>query len=220
MEKKPRKLNDSQRQMMTDFLDNHKEAEPQQLIEALKSINSGVIAIIMTIIVLEIKAPEAHYSYSIFVHEISIFIITFLLIANFWYDLHQIFAYFITKPSKIDVIVNFLFLAAMSLIPITTKWVMDKPTTFAVINYGMVFFLANLFKYILEIVGMNETFPHFNLTNDKTIWRALMHAGALLLLNLALIIISCFNVTLGIILYLLFPIITFIWPYRHVHHLQ
>lgn len=217
--KKSKKLSSSQRRKIENFLDAHREAEPKKLIANLNNINNGVIAIIMTIIVLEIKAPLSSNSYTSFIHEIAIFIITFLVIANFWYDLHQIFSYFITRPTKIDVVVNFMFLAAMSLIPITTEWVIHRPSTFAVMNYGIILFCANLFKYLLEIIGMNETFPHYNLRNDRTIKKALKHAGFLPLLNVAVIIVSYFCAPVGIALYLMFPLFTFIWPYRHFHHL-
>lgn len=87
------------------------QKEPERLREHVETFNDAVIAIIITIIVLQIQPAFKTSQYLEFLGNIVIFIIAFFIIADFWYDLHLAFSYFIFKPDKITAICNFCLLA-------------------------------------------------------------------------------------------------------------
>lgn len=87
------------------------QKEPERLREHLETFNDAVIAIIITIIVLQIQPAFKTSQYLEFLGNIVIFIIAFFIIADFWYDLHLAFPYFIFKPDKITAICDFCLLA-------------------------------------------------------------------------------------------------------------
>ena len=100
--------------------------EPESLREHLQAFNDGVMAIIITIIVLEIQPALHEIHYQQFISNIAVFLITFFIVADFWYDLHLSFSYYIFKPSKAIAILDFFFLADLSLLPVMTKWIMAE----------------------------------------------------------------------------------------------
>ena len=97
--------------------------------ESLQAFNDGVMAIIITIIVLEIQPALHEIHYQQFISNIAVFLITFFIVADFWYDLHLSFSYYIFKPSKAIAILDFFFLADLSLLPVMTKWIMAENET-------------------------------------------------------------------------------------------
>lgn len=107
--------------------------------EHLQTFNDDVMAIIITIIVLEIQPALNEVHYDLFLRSIGIFLITFFIVADFWYDLHLIFSFYIFKPGKATAIIDFIFLADLSLLPVMTKWIMSEHSTFSVANFGIFF---------------------------------------------------------------------------------
>lgn len=126
--------------------------EPERLWEHLQAFNDGVMAIIITIIVLEIQPAIHEVHYEQFIANIIVFLITFFVVADFWYDLHLAFSYYIFKPTKTIAILDFFFLADLSLLPVMTKWIMAESSTFAVANFGIVFLIAKIFGIFNSIL--------------------------------------------------------------------
>ena len=122
------------------------EQAASKLADHLTTFNDGVIAIIITIVVLEIEAPVADRAYGNFIEQIGIFLISFFVVANFWYEMHKNFSHFIWKASKWTMICDFCFLASLSLIPVMTKWLMDHLSMLAVVNFGIVYFMVQTFE--------------------------------------------------------------------------
>lgn len=77
--------------------------------------------------------------------------------ADFWYDLHLSFSYYIFKPSKAIAILDFFFLADLSLLPVMTKWIMAENSSFAVANFGIVFLIAKILEYLIQYFGAKNT---------------------------------------------------------------
>ena len=147
-------------------------------------LNTGVIAIIMTIIVLEIQPPTNLVHYADFLHDIGIFFITFLIVGKFWYDLHNSYAYHIYRPGKSIAIVDLLLLGTLSLMPVMAKWVMLTPSSISIANYGVVFLVANLLLAILQILGFRDT---FEIDSKTTIRITILRTGVAIVFNLILI---------------------------------
>ena len=103
------KFSDEEKQKLADMQEQFKAAqkeEPTNLREHLQAFNDGVIAIIITIIVLEIQPAINEVHYQGFLSDIAVFLITFFIVADFWYDLHLSFSYYIFRPTKTVAIMN------------------------------------------------------------------------------------------------------------------
>ena len=89
----------------------------------LEAFSDGVIAIILTIMVLELKSPESADPHAL-LHEWPIFIsyvISFFYVAVYWINHHHLFH----RVKRVDLPIlwtNILVLFCMSLIPFFTEW--------------------------------------------------------------------------------------------------
>ena len=79
------------------------------MIAHLSTLNDGVIAIFITVMMLEIPFPTSEKSYREFVWSILIFLVSFFIVADFWYDNKRIFEA-ITRADHLVIVSNFLFL--------------------------------------------------------------------------------------------------------------
>lgn len=188
--------------------------EPESLHEHLQAFNDGVMAIIITIIVLEIQPALHEVHYQQFINNIIVFLITFFIVADFWYDLHLAFSYYIFKPSKTIAILDFFFLADLSLLPVMTKWIMAETSIFAVANFGIVFLIAKILEYLIQYFGARKTAKYSQIMNIIISRSFIRKMTVTLFLNVILIILSLFNAKLAMILYLVIPVISFLFPVK------
>ncbi|WEB60816.1 TMEM175 family protein [Lactobacillus crispatus] len=181
--------------------------------ESLQAFNDGVMAII-TIIVLEIQPALHEIHYQQFISNIAVFLITFFIVADFWYDLHLSFSYYIFKPSKAIAILDFFFLADLSLLPVMTKWIMAENSSFAVANLGIVFLIAKILEYLIQYFGAKNTARYSQIMRIIISRSFIRKMTVTLFLNVILIILSLFNAKLAMILYLIVPVISFLFPVK------
>lgn len=185
---------------------------PRQMKPGLENLNDGVIAIIMTIILLEIPMPKAGYGgYFYFIRNIAVFLVSFFIVAEFWYENRQ-FLMLVQKASKKIVVLNFLFLATLSMIPILTKWLMQTPNRLAAVTYGVVQLLVQLFNYWIFYSGQQQTFrdqQSYRLFFDRIIVLRLIST---LGVNLLLIILAILSPNFSIVAYIASPIISLLYP--------
>lgn len=189
--------------------------EPERLWEHLQAFNDGVMAIIITIIVLEIQPAIHEVHYEQFIANIIVFLITFFVVADFWYDLHLAFSYYIFKPTKTIAILDFLFLADLSLLPVMTKWIMAESSTFAVANFGIVFLVAKILEYLIQYFGAKKTAKYSQIMNIIISRSFIRKVAVTLFLNVILIILSLFIPKIAMILYLVIPVTSFLFPVKH-----
>lgn len=126
--------------------------------ERFNAFNDGVMAIIITIMVLDLHIPEAFTvdALATFGKDIFTYFASFLLVANRWYK-HAA----LTKNSGDElsgkiVLHNLLFLFLLSLVPPITKWILVEPESIApVLGYIVLFVLLNTsYKFLSrEIYG-------------------------------------------------------------------
>lgn len=184
----------------------------RQLKEHLSVFNDAVIAIISTIMVLEIPLPtEPDVSYTSFIRAIIIFFISFFMVSNFWYQNHG-YMILIEKVDKSFVVLNFFFLAVLSLMPIMTKWLMQEHSALAVVNMGVVYLLVNMINVLLlskiyrQIFNTSEFAAMFS--QRMIIFQLCFIFG----LNILLIFVAFKFPTVAMIFYLALPILSFIMP--------
>ncbi|MGZ4511853.1 MAG: TMEM175 family protein [Mycobacterium sp.] len=110
------------------------------------AFSDGVFAVIVTILVLELKPPTAH-SFSallpLWPTGLS-YVVSYLFIAIVWVNHHHLFSYAELATPRL-VWSNFAHLFSVSLIPITTEWIADSRLAAApVALYAFVFVLVNI----------------------------------------------------------------------------
>lgn len=188
--------------------------EPERLWEHLQAFNDGVMAIIITIIVLEIQPAIHEVHYEQFIANIIVFLITFFVVADFWYDLHLAFSYYIFKPTKTIAILDFFFLADLSLLPVMTKWIMAESSTFAVANFGIIFLIAKILEYLIQYFGAKKTAKYSQIMNIIISRSFIRKVAVTLFLNVILIVLSLFISRIAMILYLVIPVTSFLFPVK------
>ena len=184
----------------------------EKLLEHLDVFNDAIIAIICTIMVLEIPLPvENEGSYLIFLRAIGVFLISFFIVCEFWYEHHQSFS-ILHQAKKPIVIVNFLFLAALSLVPMMTRWIMLEPSSLSVMNYGIVYFIIKSIQGIFLSIVYSEVLDNdsFGLEFVRHVTLGHNILNAVLCVGLILLSIKHPRISMG--LYLVLPIVSFFSP--------
>lgn len=109
---------------------------------------------------------------------------------------------------------DFVLLADLSLFPVMTKWIMAETSTFAVVNFGVVFLIAKIVEILTQYYGAKET------VKDSKIMRIIMNKSFIrrsaigLIVNIILIIMSLYIPRVAMVLYLIIPVISFVFPTR------
>ncbi len=123
----------------------------------LEAFSDGVLAIIITIMVLELKIPE-EASLQALIPKTPIFIsylISFIYIGIYWNNHHHLFQ--ITKKVNGKILwANLHLLFWLSLIPFTTSWIGENYMVSApVMFYGFVLLMSSVAYVILQTVIIN-----------------------------------------------------------------
>lgn len=163
--------------MEKDKQDRFFERFQTSLREHLLTFNDGVIAIIITIMVLSIPSPRSD--------------------GDFWYDAHRIFITF-KRVTKQVVIADF-FLLTLSFIPVMTKWIIIDPSQMALAVYGGVYLLVQMCAFWIFVAG------NYGRVHKGAVWQTALVRTLLTGIPLAVVLILLPKITL--IMYLVLPII-------------
>jgi uncharacterized membrane protein len=128
----------------------------------LEAFSDGVLAIIITIMVLELKVPEGH-DFSDLVHTTGVGLLTYLLsfvyVGIYWNNHHHMF-HLVRRVSGGVLWANLALLFCLALFPFTTAWLDESrfaPTP-AVI-YGLNLLSAATTYYVLQTVIIRQQGP-------------------------------------------------------------
>lgn len=163
--------------MEKDKQDRFFERFQTSLREHLLTFNDGVIAIIITIMVLSIPAPRSD--------------------GDFWYDAHRIFITF--KRATKQVVIADFFLLTLSFIPVMTKWIIIDPSQMALAVYGGVYLLVQMCAFWIFVAG------NYCRVHKGAVWQTALVRTLLTGIPLAVVLILLPKITL--IMYLVLPII-------------
>ena len=178
------------------------------MVQHLSALNDGVIAIFITVMMLEIPYPTSERSFFEFGWSILVFLVSFFIIADFWYDNKAIFQ-MIREADHMVVIANFLFLASLALIPVTTKWIINETNRVAAFHFGIVYFIATLLQQFLFFAALRTRFRrHLKLLLFMMAGRI----GFLLAVNALLMLLAWFQPKWAILLFIVLPVISFFRP--------
>lgn len=140
--------------------------------QRLEAFSDGVLAIIITIMVLELKAPE-NYHLDTLLELAPVFfayLISFIYIGCYWNHHHHLF-HLLERVNGKMLWANLHFLFWLSLIPVATDWVgetHEAPIPMAF--YGLVLLLSFFAFVLLRTLGLRHskvTETQALLVNDK-----------------------------------------------------
>ncbi|MGR6317500.1 TMEM175 family protein [Micromonospora soli] len=128
----------------------------------LEAFSDGVLAIIITIMVLELRVPEGH-EFSDLIHATGIGLLTYLLsfvyVGIYWNNHHHMFH--LVRQVRGGVLwANLALLFCLSLFPFTTAWMDDsrfEPTP--VVIYGLNLLGAAIAYFVLQTVIIRQQGP-------------------------------------------------------------
>ena len=114
--------------------------------DRVRAFSDGVFAVLITVLVLELKPPAAHgFSALLPLWPTGLsYVVSYLFIAIVWVNHHHMFNYAETATPRL-VWSNFAHLFSVSLIPFTTEWIADSRLAAAPVSlYAAVFILVNI----------------------------------------------------------------------------
>lgn len=128
--------------------------------ERVSLFSDGVFAVLITVLVLELRPPEAPTYVALLAswpHWLS-YAVSYLFIAIVWINHHYLMRYANEATPRL-LWFNFAHLFSMSLLPLSTEWMatselQPQPVSF----YAAVFFLVNA-TYVALIRELVETHP-------------------------------------------------------------
>jgi uncharacterized membrane protein len=187
----------------------------------LEALSDGVFAIVMTLLVIEIKVPEKLYKVDTnslleaLDHEKSLFLsyfLTFAILSVLWLSHHFLFLQYAKNIDRTIIQLNTLFLAFLALIPFSSHFLgvyFEQPL--ALITFG----LNVLITYSILIIMKNYILKAEHIENLVTSKRILLQASIRSWISIAFfvlgIIASFFSPYLAITCYL-FPVIFNLFP--------
>lgn len=173
----------------------------------LEAFSDGVLAIIITIMVLEIKVPHGeNFSdlLSLFPKFLS-YILSFIYVGIYWNNHHHLLQS-LTKVNGKILWANLHLLFWLSLIPVSTGWMGEHNFAKAAITlYGVILFMAAVAFWLLQNIIISSEGKHSLLA--KAVGKDLKGKSSNIL-YLAAIVISFFNQWIAAAIYV---IVALIW---------
>ena len=137
----------------------HEEAERPRGVfsfERLGAFSDGLLAIVVTILVLSIDIPEHDFSRDGMLaflaktgHDILIYLASFWLVAAYWMVHHSLFS-FVRYVNRPLILLNFLFLFVTTLLPFTTDFKNTyRELSLAALTFGINHILCGLTLVLL-----------------------------------------------------------------------
>jgi uncharacterized membrane protein len=128
----------------------------------LEAFSDGVLAIVITVMVLELKMPEEH-TLSALVHTTGVGLLTYLLsfiyVGIYWNNHHHMF-HLVRRVSGGVLWANLGLLFCLSLFPFTTAWVDESRFAHTpVVIYGLNLLSAAIAYYVLQTVIIRQQGP-------------------------------------------------------------
>lgn len=148
----------------------------------IEAFSDGVLAIIITIMILEIKTPESCYVHAMFkmIPYFVSFVVSFILVCIGWYNQHYVIS--ITKWfSHRAFWANSVWLFVMAFLPVATAWIsefwwMRAPEMFYLIVYALWNITFHIFVIILnsdhkdKYPGVSKKLMETRVFKKKYIW--------------------------------------------------
>ncbi len=187
----------------------------------LAAFSDGIMAIIITIVVLEIPTPKVIDTENILalLFNILVFFVTFIVVGSQWIKHHFIFDKCEHVTNKI-LWLNIIYLFFLSLSPLFTKWIMENPSkiipavSYNVLSVAILLSFRALWGTIIkendEIAKLfNERVKQRNIDNIFFRSKAFRFISTILFvvtLLLFLFVVSFVYPTLTIVFFIILPV--------------
>lgn len=129
----------------------------------LEAFSDGVLAIIITIMVLELRVPQGDDIAALFRttgHGLLTYLLSFIYIGIYWNNHHHMF-HLVSRIRGGVLWANLGLLFFLSLFPFTTAWVNETELArIPVVIYGVDLLLAAIAYFVLQSVIIRQQGPH------------------------------------------------------------
>ncbi|HEV7423714.1 MAG TPA: TMEM175 family protein [Candidatus Paceibacterota bacterium] len=186
--------------------------------ERIKAFSDGVIAIVMTLLVLEIRVPEIHQFTSAgviaafvpIIPKLVGFAVSFLTVAIFWVNHHHFFDPIEKTNGRLLWHNNFL-LFWVAVVPFVTAFIGDYPyISFVVALYGFVLFMAvSAFSMMSNYVFFHSSLVPESVTQKVRI-REFRRSLPAVVLYCVSIFTAFLNPYISLALFILLPLYYFV----------
>jgi uncharacterized membrane protein len=142
--------------------------------ERLEAFSDAVMAVIITILALELRSPKGATWAALYKQRagVLIYVLAFLFIAIYWNNHHHLLRA-TTRISGAVMWTNMLLLFCLSLAPVVTEWIRSFPrSALPVASFGVVSLSAALSYTLLEVTLMRAN------GRDSAVGRALSSSRA------------------------------------------
>ena len=142
----------------------------------LEAFSDGVFAIVITLLVLELRVPEGHGSAELIrglknlLPKFISFIVSFLYITIYWINHHQLF-HLIKKSNRGLFWLNSLFLMCLTFIPFPTALIGSHPNeVVSVVFYGLAMMATAISFVLMKAYVFEEPLLEANQGKDFRYW--------------------------------------------------
>lgn len=182
--------------------------------ERTGTLTDGVFAIVLTILIFNIKSPKAASEAELVQQLLALwpeflsYTISFAILAIFWFG-HQMVSRYIRRFDRVHIWLNLLFLMCIAFIPFSTSLLGGNGRyQIAIVFYGSNLFAAGLVRYLhwrYATSGYRLVDPRMNARYIRKVQNAFLLTPLLCLLTIG---ISFLSVTASLVLYALIPVIS------------
>jgi uncharacterized membrane protein len=152
----------------------------------LEAFSDGVIAILITIMVLELKTPEGHdwAALGALGHRFSAYVLSFVMLGIYWNNHHHMI-HLTDRVTGAILWANLHLLFWLSLVPFGTAWVGDSALApVPVATYGVILMFAGTAYFVLKMAIIRSQGPQSRLqaalgSDAKGIWSIVLYAVAI-----------------------------------------
>lgn len=177
----------------------------------LEAFSDGVFAIVITLLVLELRVPEVHSPEALagglkdLLPKFISFIVSFIYITIYWINHHQLFSMIKTSNRGLFWL-NSLFLMCLTFIPFPTALIGSYPTDRVAVGFYGVAMMATAISFVMmkSYIFFIDPLVEPNRPKPKVLY---LVAGPLL--YFAAVLLANVNTAFAISIYLLIPILYF-----------
>jgi uncharacterized membrane protein len=178
-----------------------------------EAFTDGVFAIVMTLLVIEIKVPHLPENGGNLIwmiqtlgHQVLAFITTFIVIGVIWINHHALF-HLLSRVDRTTLVLNLLLLMSVAFIPFSTALLGDNPHhTTALVFYGLCLGFTGTLYNILWLYVMRQYIQAEGLMGIKAVRKATFWSISFPLSYLASAALATVSHTVAICLYVLIPL--------------
>ena len=181
--------------------------------QRLEALSDGIFAIVMTLLVIEIRVPELEGYFSERILQEGLlklvplfwaYILSFALISSSWITHHFLFTVMAKTVNRWVVILNILLLSFIALIPFSSNLLGHYPQSMtAVVFYSLNLFAVGAIIPIIRSYLLSSKQGERGGLTDLDVVYAYTRIGVSTVLPLVAILISAFNTYLAISLLIL-----------------